>query len=493
MRAPLRTGVLASAAAAALIACATLDFHAPAGETAGARFPETSFAVFSDAHLFLPELGMGQPAFEKIKYDDRKMFEHSLALLRAAMAGIRAARPAFVLVPGDLTKDGEEAVHLAMARELQALREDGIPVYVVPGNHDVNNPRAFRYVGNGTRRVSNVGPARFAEIYRDFGYGEALERDPSSLAYVAEPVPGLWLLALDACGYELNPGRTHEYTPGFFTPGRLAWARSVLERARGQGKAVIVMLHHGVVEHFPGQAKQFPEYLVRDRQPFARMLAQYGVRTVFTGHFHAQNVAGQWWTTDGREVRPPDAAAVPEAARFPFDIETGSLVTYPSPWRLVRIDASQVMHVRSFHVTTLEDMPYGFPAYARDYARKGTEPYIIHVLEGYGISEAEAARIAVRISNAAIAHYAGDPDLRGAEMYPTTGLSPLGSLAVSMKKDIVEGMWKGALPHADNDLDIDLSSGRWVKAASEEPAGAAVPAAATAPPAAAAAAPAAVP
>ncbi|HTZ52038.1 MAG TPA: metallophosphoesterase [Spirochaetia bacterium] len=489
MNALLRTGALAGAAAAALIACATLDFHAPAGETPAARYPQGSFAVFSDAHLFLPELGMGQPSFEKTKYDDRKMFEHGLALLHAAIAGIRAARPAFVLVPGDLTKDGEEQVHLAMARELQALRADGIPVYVVPGNHDVNNPRAFRYVGNATERIPNVTPARFAEIYRDFGYGDALERDPSSLAYVAEPVPGLWLLALDACGYELNPGRTHEYTPGFFTPERLAWARSMLERARREGKAVIVMMHHGVVEHFPGQAKQFPEYLVRDRQPFARMLAQYGVHTVFTGHFHSQNVAGQWWAPDGREVRPTDAAAVPDAARFLFDLETGSLVTYPSPWRLVRIDASQVMHVRSFHVTTVEDMPEGFPAYALDYARKGTEPYIIHVLRGYGISEAEATRIAVPISNAAIAHYAGDPVLGGTEMYPTTGLSPLGSLAVSMKKDIVEGMWKGALPHADNDVDIDLSSGRWVKTAPENPPAAAaatetpaaVPAAATAP------------
>jgi len=485
VKALLRTGVLAAVAAASLIACATLDFRAPAGGAPAGRFPQASFAVLSDAHLFLPGLGMGQPAFEKIKYEDRKMFEHSMAILHAAIAGIRAARPSFVLVPGDLAKDGEEEVHLAMARELEALRSDGIPVFVVPGNHDVNNPRAFRYVGDKTERIPNVTPARFAEIYRDFGYGSAIERDPSSLAYVAEPVPGLWLLALDACGYELNPGRTHEYTAGFFTPARLAWARSMLERARAEGKAVVVMMHHGVVEHFPGQEKQFPEYLVRDRKPFARMLAEYGVRTVFTGHFHSQNVAGQWWAPDGGEVRPADSAAVPSGGRFLFDIETGSLVTYPSPWRLVRIDASEVMHVRSFRVTSLEDMPNGFPAYALDYARKGTEPYIIRVLKGYGISGPEAQRIAVPMSNAALAHYAGDPELGGAEMYPTRGLSLMGSLAVSLKKDIVEGMWKGVLPHADNDLDIDLSSGRWVKTAAElAPSGSdgtAAPAAAVAP------------
>jgi len=474
VRLPVRTGILAALTALALIACTSLDFRVRTEEVSAPRLPQTSFAVFSDAHLFLPGLGVGQPSFEKVKYDDRKMFEHGAALLHAVIAGIRAARPAFVLVPGDLTKDGEEEVHLAMARELEALRSDGIPVYVVPGNHDVNNPRAFRYVGNRTEKIPSVSPARFAEIYRDFGYGDALERDPSSLAYVAEPVPGLWLLALDACGYELNQGRAYAYTGGFFTPPRLAWAKSVLERARSQGKAVIVMMHHGVVEHFPGQAKEFPEYLVRDRQPFARMLADFGVRTVFTGHFHSQSVAGRWWQADGKEVRPSDAGSVPDASsgggRFLFDIETGSLVTYPSPWRMVRIDSEQVMHVRSFRITAVEDMPQGFPAWALDYARRGTEPYIIRALKSYGVSEAEARRIAAPISEAALADYAGDPDPGSAEMFPTTGLSLLGSLAVSLKKDIVEGMWKGAPPHADNDLDIDLVTGRWRKVPSQEPA-----------------------
>ena len=429
----------------AVSACSTLDFSAPGAAAPLAAFPETSFAVFSDPHVFLPELGIGEPAFEKTKYDDRKMFEHSVSLLHAVIEKIKDAHPRFVLVPGDLAKDGEEVVHLAVASSLEELRSSGIRVYVVPGNHDVNNPRAERYEGSTTERVPAVTPARFAEIYRDFGYGEAIERDPSSLAYVAEPEPGLWLLAMDACGYERNPSRAEAYTGGFFTPQRLAWVREVLERAREEHKAVIAMMHHGVVEHFPGQAKQFPEYLVEDREAFARMLAGYGVRTVFTGHFHSQNIAGAWFG-DGR---------------FLFDIETGSLVTWPSPWRLLRIDAGQVMHVRSSRIDSLPEMPEGFPDYALDYARKGTVPYIVKVLRGYGISPQEAGRIALPISSAAIAHYAGDPDPRGAEMYPTKNLSPMGSLAVAMKKDIIEGMWKGALPHADNDIDIDLATGTW--------------------------------
>lgn len=48
----------------AIAACATLDFRAPKAAAAPAAFPETSFAVFSDAHLFVPELGIGEPSFD---------------------------------------------------------------------------------------------------------------------------------------------------------------------------------------------------------------------------------------------------------------------------------------------------------------------------------------------------------------------------------------------------------------------------------------------
>jgi hypothetical protein len=44
-------------------------------------------------------------------------------------------------------------------------------------------------------------------------------------------------------------------------------------------------------------------------------------------------------------------------------------------------------------------------------------------------------------------------------MYPTKNLSLMGSLVIAMKKDVIEGMWKGVLPRADNDIDINLADG----------------------------------
>jgi len=223
----LRIFLLTTTATLLVAACSTLSFKVEKATASFPTYPETSFAVFSDPHIFLPELGIGQPSFEKIKYDDRKIFEHSMSLLDTVIGKIIEARPCFVLVPGDLSKDGEEAVHLAFAAAMEKIESAGIPVFVIPGNHDVNNPEAVKYEGNTTSRIPNVTPQRCVEIYKDFGYGAAIERDPNSLAYVVEPEPGLWLLALDACRYDLSLKQTHEHTGGSFTPERLEWVKKI--------------------------------------------------------------------------------------------------------------------------------------------------------------------------------------------------------------------------------------------------------------------------
>jgi hypothetical protein len=82
---------------------------------------------------------------------------------------------------------------------------------------------------------------------------------------------------------------------------------------------------------------------------------------------------------------------------------------------------------------------------------------------GYGVSKGEADSIAEPLTEAGLAHYAGDPRFQGTEMYPTKNLSLMGSIAIAAKKDVIEGMWKGVPPHADNDIDIDLADGTFRK------------------------------
>lgn len=97
-------------------------------------------AVVSDIHVMVPELvEQDGAAFQDYVAHDRKLLMESVALAEAAVDELLAGRPDAVLVTGDLTKDGERVSHEYVAGQLLArLRRAGIPVYVVPGNHDVN-------------------------------------------------------------------------------------------------------------------------------------------------------------------------------------------------------------------------------------------------------------------------------------------------------------------------------------------------------------------
>ena len=278
-----------------------------------------SMAVFSDPHFYNPDLGTTGKSFENVLKSQGKLIPESSELLEAAIADILSSNVSMVLIPGDLTKDGALSSHLGMASRLKKLTNSGIEVFVVPGNHDVNSGRAYSYQGDQARRVPNVDPARFEEIYGPYGYDEAIFRDSGSLSYIAEPVEGLWVIGLDACLYDKNDTTGHSETGGELNKDLRRWLEKILLSEEASQRTKIAIMHHGMVEHYRTQKKHFREYVVKDYKKRSRWLASLGVQTIFTGHYHANDITLQEWN-DGS---------------FLFDIETGSLVTYPCPIRKV--------------------------------------------------------------------------------------------------------------------------------------------------------------
>jgi hypothetical protein len=436
-------------AAALLVSCAGVPRYAadrgvqPLLAARPAAYPAARFAVLSDAHLYDASLGIEGSAFQDYMMHDRKLLPQSEEILDVALARVASLGVSFLLIPGDLTKDGEKQDHLLMARKLAVLREKGICAYVVPGNHDIMNPEAFSYSGSRRTRVENVTPAEFAEIYGDFGYREALHRDPDSLSYVAEPVPGLWLLAIDSANYSRNPGRSRPVTAGGFTTQRAQWVEGMLVEARRQGKATIALLHHGVVEHFAGEAKYSGQYLVNDWQKVSEMLAAYGVRVAFTGHFHAQDVAVR---------RMP-------GARFIFDVETGSLVSFPNPIRSVAISPDGVMSIRSSFITELPSFSArgeNFWTFSRTSAN--VETIAAEIMKRLGVRQADVSVLAPQVADAFIAHYRGDESFTGTEMLTSKGIGLMAGIVAASERELVNGLWHDTEP-ADNDASIGLATG----------------------------------
>jgi hypothetical protein len=411
-----------------------------------AAYPETSFVVFSDLHIYDTSLGTEGKAFESYLAADRKLLRESTEIMDAAIAAIENEKASFVLVPGDMTKDGERSSHELVVSYLEQLEASGKQVYVVPGNHDINNGHSFKYVGDTAVRVPNITPSEFVDMYGDFGYKEALYLDPASLSYIAEPQSGLWLLALDSCRYSENIENEAPITDGKFSQATMQWIEEMLEKAATEHRAVIVMVHHGIVEHYVGQEKNFGEYLLDDFPAVCKLLATYNARLVFTGHYHAQDITLARWT---------------EPDKFMFDVETGSLVTYPAPYRIVSIDASQKAAIQTQHIQSIQSHPDDFQEYARTYVLSGIQGIATDAIMGYKVNQAEAEKLAGQVAQAFLAHYTGDENLpAGQEALQTSGLSIPGWVVVNFRKDLVIGLWHD-LPPPDNNITVDLETGSW--------------------------------
>lgn len=440
-----RLGVLAAVVAIILVGCAeTRGRFTPSDELRALQavrcaYPETRFAVFSDPHLYPRSLGTTGAAFQDYLNKDRKLLVESEALLDAVVDGIGALEVDFVLVCGDLTKDGERVGHQLAAEKLRRLTEGGKPVFVIPGNHDIANAEALRYEGDHTVAVPTVSAAGFAEIYAPFGYRAALERDPDSLSYLAEPVPGLWLLALDSCRWREQGERGDPITDGKIYPSTRQWVQNVLIRAKRQGKAVIAAMHHGLMAHYPHNEKFYGQYIVDDDDDLGQMLSAHGVQMVFTGHFHAQDVTARTFADPRRTL---------------YDIETGSTVTAPCPYRVVSIGGNRQATIQSRFIAAIQGHEKDFGAFACDYVYRGTIRLADDALAKYKVSAADWPQLSPQIARAYVTHLAGD-EARPAVVLQAADVGWWTRVVMWSQKDLIEG-WYTDLAPADNDLVIDL-------------------------------------
>ena len=307
--------------------------------------------VISDPHVISPELVADKEAFAKEQATSIKMTDKSCELMQALVDTILQQRPDAVLIPGDLTMQGARASHLTVQGYLKQLREAGIKVYVIPGNHDVNNRNAVRYDGASTTSVPSVTSEEFAAIYSDMGYGEGVERDAASLSYACEPIEGLCLIAIDD-----NNTIARDTKPTASTNGIPAsteeWVWQQAAKAQAEGKQVIAMMHHQLVEHFDKQSKVVVEAAVDEASVLRDAFISHGIRLVLTGHMHLSNV------TTYKNAEMADSLV---------EITTGAPIVYPCHYRMIDVSPDR----SEFKVTTgkLSNIS-GYDGDFQDYARE---------------------------------------------------------------------------------------------------------------------------
>jgi len=268
-----------------------------------------------------------------------------------------------------------------------------------------------------------------------------------------EPVPGLWLLAIDSCDYKDNLAMGEPQTNGRLTQERLDWIETMLAQAKTQKKAVLAMCHHNLMEHYDSQQKNFGEYLLDDYPQIGNMLARFGVPVIFSGHYHTQDVA---------LTRYDDGSVL-------YDVETSSLVSYPVAYRLVAIGADQTMTLRTGQIATIPSFSAqgkDFPSYALEFTQGGVEKVARQVMTDlnlFGILQmnaTEIGEIVPQIGRAFIAHYGGDEQFPGGEKLKFRGLSIAGKMVIYNRAGLVLGLWQDKEP-VDRNLVINLVTGGW--------------------------------
>lgn len=396
--------------------------------------------VFSDPHYYDPSLGTEGAAFQAYLDGDRKLLNESRELLVEALIMAGNSDAEFVLIPGDMTKDGTRVSHEMFAALISELEVKGKKVYVVPGNHDISNGHAHSFQGDREIPVENVNPFQYLEIYHEFGYSEALHKDGYSLSYVVEPVDGLWVLGLDACRYLENEPGHHPVTDGAFKRETLAWIESIAEMAAQENKTMIAFMHHGILEHYQKQNRFFGEYVVDNHKKVSKQFASLGINVVFTGHYHAQDITLKKWNNGD----------------FIIDVETGSLVTYPCPLREVII-ADKRMQIASQFIKSIPMYPENFPAYSRAYVHAGIAGIAEEVMMSMWLKQEDAQKLSGQIGDAFIAHYEGDEPTVDRYL-DVSGVGLLGRLMILTKRRLIKELHTD-LPPADNEVVIDLDNG----------------------------------
>ena len=342
-----RTNAFTACLVAAVLLCAAVlpCFAAPSGG-------DFCFTVATDTHV-RPVSSFGDVSAIQNMPDETLyhhatnqglMYYESEAILRSFLETFVASDSAFLLLCGDFSTGAEKQNHRIVAGILAEYEEKGgKPIFVINGNHDV--------AAVSTEKEMDI--ADFKQIYRQFGYDEAIAVDAESGSYTADLYGDYRLLAIDSC--------KHGTGTGLITKGVQKFIKEQAKKAKEDGKHLIAMMHHPLLKHFGLE----PTTKVTGSTIgiFASQLASYGIKYVFNGHMHINDIAQK--TTSGGLIT---------------NVMTEALITAPNSFRTVSVTPDSFAVATDYvRAVDTQDLAAGYteeqlslieddyPAFARGY------------------------------------------------------------------------------------------------------------------------------
>lgn len=359
----------------------------------------------TDLHYLSPQLTDRGYYFQAIsEVGDGRQLWYQQEILEAFAADMKERKPDAVLLAGDLTYNGEKLSHEDLAELLSELTEAGIPVYVIPGNHDINNLFSRSFFGEEAETAETVQIEDFQDIYKKFGYGRNRRRTRNGVTDHSPDKLSYQIKLYDRVSvYMLNTNKFLDgYQIGSEVPeDTLTWLDKCLKQDQKAGRVPIVAGHHNLLVH----SKRFiTGYQLSNYEALEEILVKYQVPLYLSGHLHIQHEAKE-------NVTAEDGCT----AQL-WDVAGSSLAVNPHQYGVVTVDVDgsisyekQTVQVERYareQGRTEEDLLH-FTEYAENFYYQNQYRRVLESLEETPLHTKEAEPLAEFVARLNVAYFAG--------------------------------------------------------------------------------------
>jgi 3',5'-cyclic AMP phosphodiesterase CpdA len=234
----------------------------PQPSVAGPRLPVCRLILLAALLFVAPTLHAQTGAFLFIQLSDTQFgmytgdreFAQETANFEFAVATINRLRPAFVVITGDLVNKPEDRPQIDEYARIKARIASGIPVYDMPGNHDVENAPT-----------------------------------PESLAAYRARARDRYVFSHGSfTGIVLNSSLIH--TPDKAqaeASAQIEWLRGALDGARDAGaRRIVVFQHHPWFLKSADEPDDYFNIPLARRTALLDLFRRAGVQMLVSGHYH---------------------------------------------------------------------------------------------------------------------------------------------------------------------------------------------------------------
>ncbi len=218
----------------------------------------------------------------------------------------------YLLIPGDLTYQGEYESHVELVKKLEKWeKETGIQIITVNGNHDINNAKAYTFENDVKEKTRITTPEDYRELYKNLGFDIAYNtytppegKKQGGMSYSVRLDGGYRVIVMDNNIYtaDCTKDGTDEHETGQeMSEDLLNWVLKECADAKKCGEEIIGLSHSPLIDHIGSyQGKLLTGFIIRDWEEKATKLAEAGMHFTYVGHQHLSDIVS--YVTDSGET-----------------------------------------------------------------------------------------------------------------------------------------------------------------------------------------------